>query len=131
RFGRMDLLIAEDLVLLLMDDEKGRLAASSYARPLFGGALLVELALSGVVEVEEKRGFWHTAKVGTVPGSPAPQDPLLDASRRTVEEKDRTAQDLVNRLGKGVREELQARLADRGILERRETRVLGLFPSTT
>src|SRR5690606_28517539 len=49
----------------------------------------------------------------------------------TVEEKDRTAQDLVNRLGKGVREELQARLADRGILERRETRVLGLFPSTT
>lgn len=127
----MEMLIAEDLLLLLMDDEKGRLAASSYARPLFGGALLVELALAGAVEVEEKRGFWHTAKVTSVGGTEGPQDPLLVTARQTVADKERSAQDLVNRLGKGVREELQERLVGRGILERRERRVLGLFPSTT
>src|SRR5688572_8078650 len=45
--GRVETLIAEDLALLLLDDDKGTMAASSAARPLFGGALLVELALAG------------------------------------------------------------------------------------
>lgn len=125
-------LIAEDLLLLLMDDEKGRLAASSYARPLLGGALLVELALDEAVEVEEKRSMWHSAKVAPRPGATgSTADPLLARAWATVAEKPRTAQDLVNRLGKGVREELQDRLVARGILERRETKILGLFPSTT
>lgn len=125
-------LIAEDLLLLLMDDVTGRLAASSYARPLFGGALLVELALDEAVEVEEKRSMWHSAKVSTRQGATGTTaDPLLAHAWTTVAERPRTAQDLVNRLGKGVREELQARLVVRGILERRETKILGLFPSTT
>ncbi|WP_110239079.1 GOLPH3/VPS74 family protein [Nocardioides gilvus] len=125
-------LIAEDLLLLLMDDQKGRLAASSYARPLFGGALLVELALDEAVEVEEKRSVWQAAKVHARQGvTGATADPLLSHAWATVAEKPRSAQDLVNRLGKGVREELQHRLVARGILERRETKILGLFPSTT
>lgn len=125
-------LIAEDLLLLLMDDASGRLAASSSARPLFGGALLVELALDEAVEVEEKRSMWHSAKVTArhdVAGTSS--DPLLARAWATVAERPRSAQDLVNRLGKGVREELQDRLVARGILERRETKILGLFPSTT
>ncbi|GGD16561.1 GOLPH3/VPS74 family protein [Nocardioides daphniae] len=126
-------LIAEDLLLLLMDDEKGRLAAASYAQPLFGGALLAELALDGAVEVEEKRGMWHTAKVHAVhpPAGGAAPDPLLARAWEVVAEKPRTAQGLVDRLGRGVRKELQDRLVARGILERRETKILGLFPSTT
>ncbi|QCX26910.1 GOLPH3/VPS74 family protein [Nocardioides jishulii] len=125
-------LIAEDLLLLLMDDEKGRLAAASASRPLFGGALLIELALDEAVEVEEKRGLLHTPKVhARQPRVRERPDPLLARAWHTVAEKPRSAQDLVNRLGKGVREELQARLVTRGILERRETKVLGLFPSTT
>src|SRR5690606_13157180 len=58
RFGSMETLIAEDLLLLLLDDDKGTMAASSYERPLFGGAVLVELALAGLVRVEEKRRWW-------------------------------------------------------------------------
>ncbi|WP_110181833.1 GOLPH3/VPS74 family protein [Nocardioides solisilvae] len=128
----MELLIAEDVLLLLMDDERGRMAAASHARPLLGGALLVELALDGGVEVEEKRGFWHSAKVHARQlRSPVRPDPLLAEALQVVAEKPRTAQDLVNRLGKGVRDILQDRLADRGLLERRERKVLGLFPSTT
>lgn len=125
-------LIAEDLLLLLMDDEKGRLAAASASRPLFGGALLIELALDEAVEVEEKRGHLHVPKVhARQPRSRERPDPLLARAWQTVAEKPRSAPDLVNRLGKDVREELQARLVARGILERRETKVLGLFPSTT
>ncbi|WP_181310403.1 GOLPH3/VPS74 family protein [Nocardioides campestrisoli] len=125
-------LVAEDLMLLLMDDEKGRLAASSQSRPLFGGALLVELALDEAVEVEEKRGLLHTPRVhARQPRSQERPDPLLAQAWQTVSEKPRTASDLVGRLGKGTREELQRRLVARGILEERETRVLGLFPSRT
>ncbi len=46
-------------------------------------------------------------------------------------EKPRTAQDLVNRLGKGTRDVLLDRLAERGLVERRDGKVLGLFPHTT
>jgi hypothetical protein len=46
----------------------------------------------------------------------------------TVTEKERSAQDLVNRLGKHLRDTLAERLVERGILERVDDRVLGLFP---
>ncbi|QBR93917.1 GOLPH3/VPS74 family protein [Nocardioides euryhalodurans] len=126
----METLIAEDLALLLLDDDKGTMAASSVARPLFGGALLVELALSGAVEVAEKTGVWSSAKVRAT-GTAAPSDPLLAAALATVAKQPRSAQDLTNRIGKGVREQLLERLVDRGLLERREGRFLGLFPHTT
>ncbi len=123
-------LIAEDLLLLLLDDEKGTLAASSYLQSALGGALLVELALAGAVEVEEKRGFWHSAKVRAT-STATPTDPLLAAALATVTEKERSAQDLVNRLGKGVKDDLLASLERRGMVEPRRDKVLGLFPRTT
>ena len=43
-------------------------------------------------------------------------------------QKERTAQDLVDRLGKGLKDELADRLVQRGILERRRDKVLGVFP---
>ncbi|MDN4172669.1 GPP34 family phosphoprotein [Nocardioides sp. SOB77] len=123
-------LIAEDLLLLLLDDEKGTVAASSYLQAALGGALLVELALAGSVEVEEKRGFWHSAKVRTTAAA-APQEPVLAAALATVAEKERGAQDLVGRLGKGVKDDLFASLERRGMVEQRRDKVLGLFPRTT
>ncbi|WP_121251980.1 GOLPH3/VPS74 family protein [Nocardioides ferulae] len=126
----MDTLIAEDLLLLLLDDDSGALTASTYAQPALGGALLVELAMADLVTVEKPAGMWSTAKVHPGPGATAPADPLLAQALATVAEKPRTAQDLVNRLGKGVRDTLATRLADRGVLERRDDRVLGLFPRT-
>ncbi|WP_101523922.1 GOLPH3/VPS74 family protein [Nocardioides houyundeii] len=125
-----DTLIAEDLLLLLMDDEKGRLSASSQAQPLLGGALLVQLALDGAVEVEETNSRWRPAKVEARQVAGTDPDPLLAGAWETVAQKPRSAQDLVSRLGKGVREQLQDRLVAKGMLERRQTRVLGLFPST-
>lgn len=123
-------LVAEDLLLLLLDDEKGTMAASTHEQALFGGAVLVELALAGLVEVEEKRGIWHTPKVTVAGSASTPTDPLLAEALATVAERPRSATGLVPRLGKGVRDELARRLESRGILEREERKVLGLFPST-
>lgn len=63
---------------------------------------------------------------GTPPG-----EPLLDEAMARVAEKPRSAQDLVNRLGRGTRDELLDRLSARGLVERHDGKVLGLFPHTT
>jgi hypothetical protein len=55
---------------------------------------------------------------------------VLTAGLATITEKDRSPQDLVNRLGKGLKETLTDRLVERGLLERREDKVLGVFPRT-
>src|SRR6478672_1803197 len=99
----MGTLLAEDLLLLLLDDDKGRLR-TSYADTVLGGALLTELALLGAVTVPEKTSVWRTAKVHAA-GTPV-EDPLLHAALAVVAEKDRSAEDLVGRLGKGRRDAL-------------------------
>lgn len=125
------LLVAEDLLLLLLDDDSGRLTHASYLDTGLGGAHLVDLALGGHVDVDEpgkKWGFTQAARVH-VTGS-LPEDPTLRAAYDTVAEKQRSAQDLVGRLGSKQRDPLLERLAGRGLLERRQGKVLGLFPTT-
>ncbi len=100
----MDLLLAEDLMLLLLDDETGAVR-QTHVRPLLGGAVLADLALAGAVEVEEKRGVWHTAKVHPVDGA-RPSDALLAAAYDEVAAKPRSAQDLVNRIGKPLKDDV-------------------------
>ncbi len=123
------MLIAEDLLLLLLDDDSGKLNHSTYLDTGIGGALLVELALGEHVEVVKDSGMWARAKVHPTTSAP-PQDPVLVEALALVAEKERTAQDLVGRLGKKRREPLLARLEADGILRREEGKVLGLFPST-
>ena len=126
----MGTLIAEDLLLLLLDDDKGTMAAASAEHAVLGGAVLTELALTGAVSVEDKSGFWATKKVRVEPGADA-QDPVLLDALELIASKGRSAQDLVGRLGKDVKEALTERLVQRGILERRDGKILGLFPHTT
>lgn len=123
-------LLAEDLLLLLLDDETGaRTLDGSRTDLVLGGALLLELALQGRVELT-RDGPWYARETVSV-ADPAPlADPLLDEARATVAERTRGSQDLVSRLGKGLRARLLERLEERGIVERREDRVLGLFPRT-
>jgi DNA-binding transcriptional ArsR family regulator len=123
----MTTLIAEDLVLLLLDDESGKFTNASYLDTGIGGALLVELALAGTVDVVKGSGLWARAKVLPT-GLSAPPDPVLAEALSVVAEKERTAQDLVGRLGKRRRDQLLDRLRERGIVEPREERVLGLIP---
>lgn len=126
----MATLIAEDLLLLLLHDERGTLARVTRPDAVLGGGLLVELALDEAVEVRPKTRWWRSATVHVVPGH-APADPLLRAAYDEVGARPRTAQDLVGRLGKGLQARLGARLASQGAVQRRDSRVLGLFPRTT
>lgn len=130
--GPTSTLIAEDLLLLLLDDERGTLQHATYLDTALGGALLVELSLGGHVEpVAQEKTWGFTPKdrirvTGAVPG-----DDVLRAAYDVVAEKERTAQDLVARLGRKRRDPLLERLASRGVVRREEGKVLGLFPRTT
>lgn len=123
------MLIAEDLLLLLFDDRSGKDQGGAFSVKALAGAILVELATSGGVDVEPKQGFWHTPKVVTGSGPPL-ADPLLEAALRTVAEKPRSAQAVLDKLAHGLKDALAQRLVDRGVLRREDDRVLGLFPRT-
>ncbi|MEO9322880.1 GPP34 family phosphoprotein [Nocardioides sp. C4-1] len=122
-------LLAEDLLLLLLDDESGKPTGWVDLQTVLGGAVLADLALAGLVEVEEKASVWRSAKVHAV-GDRVPDDAVLAGALQTVAAKERSAQDLVGRLGKDLDDTLARRLADRGILEREDSRVLGIFSRT-
>ena len=122
----MSTLIAEDLVLLLLDDESGKFTNATYLDTGIGGALLIELALGETVDVVKGSGMWARAKVRPT-GLAAPSDPVLAEALALIAEKERTAEDLVSRLGKRRRDQLLDRLRERGIVEPREDRVLGLI----
>ncbi|GAB3659016.1 hypothetical protein GCM10027596_16030 [Nocardioides korecus] len=126
----METLIAEDLLLVLLEDESGKLRHATFLDAGIGGALLVELALAGQVEVRERSGFWSRATVVPVPGAPAATDPVLADALAVIGERPRPAQDLVTRLGRRRREPLLERLAGRGILRRKDDTVMGLFTRT-
>lgn len=126
------MLVAEDLLLLLLHDEKGSVQHATHLDAVLGGALLVDLALGGHVELvpQEKRWGW-TPKERVRATDDVPDDALLREAQELVAAKERTAQDLVSRLGRTPREPLLERLADRGLVRREEGRVLGIFPRTT
>jgi hypothetical protein len=124
----MTTLIAEDLLLLLLEDDSGKLTNSTYVDVGIGGALLVELALAGAVEVVKGSGMWARAKVH--PTGTHPSEPVLVEAMGVVSEKERTAQDLVTRLGKKRRDPLLERLEGKGILRRKQDKAMGLFPRT-
>jgi hypothetical protein len=123
----MTTLIAEDLLLLMLDDDSGRLEGATYLDTGIGGAVLVELAMADLVEVVRGSGMWARAKVVATAAAP-PSDPLLAEALEVVRTKERSANDLVTRLGRRRREVLLERLQQRGILEEREDRVLGVIP---
>jgi hypothetical protein len=145
------MLIAEDLLLLAYDDESGTESGVANLDYRLAGALLVELAMDGRVEVAARGagGGAGETPAGTLPGGRAPDrakeaaaatvvvrdpsptgHPALDAALAVVAEKPRRAEDLVEPLSRGVRERLLQALADRGVLRREERKVLAIFPTT-
>ncbi|NGN96006.1 GPP34 family phosphoprotein [Nocardioides sp. KC13] len=122
------MLIAEDLLLLVLDDDKGTLT-SSWVQQALGGAILTELVMTGSVQVMPKAGL-TPAKAVALPGH-RPDEPILAAAYDALATKPLTAKNAVSDLGKGLHEALAARLCDRNILKRRDEKILGLFPRTT
>ncbi|MEJ3656000.1 GPP34 family phosphoprotein [Actinomycetes bacterium KLBMP 9759] len=119
--------VAEDLVLLLFDPATGRpiVDGTSLDRAI-GGALLLDLSLSGRVTADAEGA---KARLTVVDPSPTGSD-VLDAALGTLEGGPVRAQRAVERLASRTRVPVLERLVERGVLERRSERRLGLFPTT-
>ncbi|WP_407320370.1 GPP34 family phosphoprotein [Isoptericola halotolerans] len=130
------MIIAEELLLLTYDDTTGKPdPAVGNLDYRVAGALLVELALAGRVEVlgaDTAAPDGSRLRRGTVVvRDPYPTGhPALDQALAVVGQRPRKPKDLIGPLSKGTREPLLAGLADRGVLQREERRVLRIFPTT-
>lgn len=125
------MLIAEDLLLLLTDDETGALpsAMSGFVDATLAGAVLAELVVAGDVELDEPRGVFRRRIVRPT-AWPSVEDPLLLEAMEAIGEAERTPSTLLGKLGKGLRARCNDRLAAKGILERRRESVLVVFERT-
>lgn len=121
-------LIAEDLLLLLLDDERGSfLTDATNVDAGLAGAVLLELALRGQVTVHDTAGRLGTQVVRVVDASSTGDD-LLDAALELIAAKDRTPVGVIEHLAPRLRRQVLDRLESRGILEHDEGRLLGIFP---
>ena len=133
------MLLVEDLMLLLLDDESGEMAAITTLHYALGGAVLVELALAHRVQIDPPAGFWKTETVHVVPESegeePAPSDsvladPILRDAYQLVAAKPRYLQDMLARIGANLHRTVTDRLVERGLVHKTSKRFLGIFRTT-
>jgi len=114
--------LPDELLLLAYDDAAGKPLIATVTLDLgLAGALLAELALAGRVTVENK-------KLVVLDPSPV-DDPITEAAldRLRAATKPRRPQDWLGPLAKGVRAKILDRLVETGVVEREESRMLGLF----
>jgi hypothetical protein len=117
-------MLATDLLLLALDDERGTVFSQATIGLDYGlaGALVMELALRGRIRIDNEA-------VSTI--GPATDDALLDDALRVIAAT--PGKDLshwvwhLSRELHGLRQRLLDRLVAQGTLEKREQRVLLLF----
>lgn len=122
----MELILAEELLLLALHDEKGS-TGFTQIDPGLAGALLVDLERLGALRPEGKELAVVTDTV--------PQHPALVRVHAAISAsaKRRSAKSWVGRLPgelKPLTGTIAAPLVDRGVLTKQRSKFLGLFPST-
>jgi Golgi phosphoprotein 3 (GPP34). len=124
------MLLAEDLLLLLTNDDTGKLAKSGTKVDVaLGGAVLVDLTLMGRVDVADPGETVREGRLVVRDSTPT-GDAVLDEALATIGEKEgKKPKSVVARLGKGVRATLYGRLVEDGVLRAEKGRVLGIFPT--
>ena len=118
------LALPDELLLVALDDERGTRAHATELEPGLAGAVLVDLALRGRLDVDGRT-------LRTVDPSPA-GDAVLDEALATIagEPRDRPVKHWVRTLQKGVRERVADRLVAAGVLRQDEQKALWVFPVT-
>jgi hypothetical protein len=118
--------LAEDLVLLLIDPDAGRIVVDTTALDrAVAGALLLDLALRerlGVVGTGRRAQLYVS---NAVPSG----EPIIDAAMDVLGGSRLRAMRAVERLTKRTRDAVFDRLEARGLARRVRARILGVFPS--
>jgi hypothetical protein len=119
--------LAEELLLLALNEEKGTVVCAASMTLPYGlaGALLIELSQAGLVRVEGK-------KLVASPGGSA-RDGLLDEALAAIRssKKTRSLEHWVGKIGRSggkIKKALLARLVEKRILVKEERRFLWFFP---
>lgn len=121
--------LAEDVLLVLFDSASGSIRGEGS--PLFhvlAGAVLTELALSGVVDIDRKTTM--RGRLVRATSDEAPTEPLLLDAWQRVAAGPRDASTLVHEIGPTLRTPTIDRLVDRGTLLREATKTFGFIPGT-
>jgi len=125
------MLIVDELLLLLLDDETGKLTADGLTSvdPVLGGAVLVDLALGGFVGLSSEGEPVKPGRV--VVRRPGPTgDPLLDDILQRVSESSVKPAKMLTKITKGLRAVVLQRLVDLGAVRSEKAKVLGIFPTS-
>src|SRR4051794_2972906 len=124
----MELILAEQTLLVALDDEKGRDGTTWGSDPGLAAALLLDLARLGLVELD--RGEKIVAAGGDALGHELLRDAhaAIRASQKRCDAKgwvDRLPREL-----KPLRTRVARGLVERGVLAESRTRALGIVPLT-
>lgn len=122
-------LLVEDLMLLLFDPRSGTIAGEGTLFYPLGGAVLADLALRGLVELDERPSLLGP-KAGAV-GDVPPTDDLLRDAWLQLHDKAKGVQGLLAAIGPQLRGPVLERLVHAGHVGRRRRKILGLVPMTT
>jgi hypothetical protein len=114
--------LMEELLLLAYDDDGTPLTDGTHLDNGLGGAILLELALAGRVDIEDKR---VVVLEPTPVGEPLADDGLAEIAASS---RDRKAGHWVTRLAKHARPRVLATLVADGVLTVEKDRVLWVFP---
>ncbi|QNE18351.1 GPP34 family phosphoprotein [Kribbella qitaiheensis] len=125
------MLIAEDLLLLLYNDESGKpITGNPGLDYSLGGAVLIELTLLGKVDIAVAGDDVKEGRLKVLDTS-STGDAILDERLALLAQKSgQKPKNLLGKLSKNLRYQLLTRLAERGVLEADKDKVLGLFPVT-
>ena len=124
-------MIAEDLLLLLYNDESGKpITGNPGLDYSLAGAVLIELTQLGKVDIAVAGDQVRVGRLKVLDTS-STGDAILDERLALLAGKSgQRPKNLIGKLSKGLRNQVLARLAERGVLEAKKDRVLGLFPVT-
>ncbi len=125
------MLIAEELLLLVTDDETGKARGEAGSIDYgLAGAVLCELELLNRIRLTSASDFHHKKNRIVVTDRTPTGDAILDRALAVLAEKDLRPYRAIHLLQKDLRKSLYTRLADAGVLSERAGRVLGVFPTT-
>jgi hypothetical protein len=128
---RVAMLIAEDLLLLLTDDDSGKAAGSTQVDLGLAGALLAELVLLGRVDVSAPGEPVKKGRLVVKDASPTGDHLLDQALARLSALVGKRPETGVDALTKDTRRQLYERLAERGLVRQHESKLFGITLRTT